>query len=138
MVHQFYEVIEQVIRIVRARRCFGVVLDGEGGLVFTAESLVCIVVEVQVRQLDIFFFKRIHVNAEAVVLAGDFDFSRLEILDGVVGSSVAELELVCFGAERQGENLVAETDAEDGDFAEQFADGFDCVVNRSRVAGAVA
>ena len=113
------------------------VLDGEGWLVFAAESLVRVVVEVQVRQLDLFFFKRVGVHAEAVVLAGDFDLSRLEILDGVIGSTVAELELVCLGAERQGENLVAEADAEDGDFAEEFADGFDGVFHGRRVAGAV-
>jgi len=73
-----------------------------------------------------------------VILACDFDFSGPEIFNRVIGSSVAELELVGLGAERQGENLVAETDAEDGDFAEQFADGFDCVVHGRRVAGAVA
>ena len=138
VLHQLYEIFEQIVRVVWAGGGFGVVLDGEGRLVFAAESLVRVVVEVQVRQLDIFIFERVGVHAEAVVLAGDFDFSGLEILNGVVGSAVAKLELVGFGAERQGENLVAETDAEDGDFAEKFADGLDCVVNGRRVAGAVA
>jgi len=113
-----------------------VVLYAEGGLVFAAESLVRVVVEVQVRQLDFFFFKRVHVHAEAVVLAGDFDLSGL-ILDGVIGSSVAELELIGFGAERQGENLVAEAYSENGDFAEQFANCLDGIVHGCRVAGAV-
>ena len=136
--HQFYEVIEQVIRVVWAGGCFRVVLDGEGGLVFAADAFVRVVVEVQMRQLNLFFFERVHIHAEAVILAGDFDFARLEVLDGVIGTSVAELELVCFGAERQSENLVAEADAEYRDFAEQFADGFDGVVHGRRVARAVA
>jgi len=115
-----------------------VILDGEGWLVFAAQSLVRVVVEVGVRQLDLFFVERIGVHAEAVILAGDFDFSGSEVLDRVVGSSVAELELVCPAAERQSENLVAETYPEDWDFAEQLADGFDCVFHGRRVARAVA
>ena len=136
--HQFYEVIEQIIRVVWAGGSFGVVLDGEGRLVFAAESLVRIVVEVQMSQLDLFFFKRIGVYAEAMVLAGDFNLSRFEVLNRVIGTSVAELELVGPGAERQGENLVTEAYSEDGDFAKQFADGFDGVFHRRRVARAVA
>jgi len=49
LVHQLYEVIEQVVRIVGAGGCFGVVLDGEGRLVFAAESFVRVVIEVQMR-----------------------------------------------------------------------------------------
>ena len=138
LVHQFYEFFEQVIRVMGAGGGFGVVLDGEGRLVFTAESFVRVVVEVGVRKLDLVFFERIHIYAEAVVLAGDFDLSSLEILNGVVGSSVAEFELVCLGAESKGENLVAEAYAKDGDFAEQLADGLNGVFNGCRVAGAVA
>ncbi len=73
-----------------------------------------------------------------MVLAGDFDFSGLEIFDRVVGAVVAELELVGLCSERQSENLMAEAYSEDGDFAEQLADVFDCVINGGRVAGAVA
>ena len=57
-----------------------------------------------------------------MVLAGDFDLAGLEILDGVVGAAVAELELLGLGAERQRENLVAEADAEDRDLTEQLPD----------------
>ena len=45
-------------------------------------------------------------------MAGDFDLSGSEILDGVVGAAVAELELVGLGAEGQSQNLVAQADAE--------------------------
>ena len=136
--HQLYKVLEQVVRVVWAGGRFGVVLDGEGGLVFAAEHLVRVVVAVHMRQLDFFFFQRVHIHAEAVVLAGDFDLSRFKVLNRMVGASVSELELVGPGAERQGKNLVTEAYSENGDFAKKFADGFDCVLHGCRVAGAVA
>ena len=114
------------------------VLDGEGRLVFAADALVRVVVKVGVCYLDFFFVQCVYVHAEAVVLAGDFYLSSPEILDRMIGAMMAELELVGFCTKRQGEDLVAEAYSEDGDFAEQLADGFDCVVNGRRVAGAVA
>ena len=136
--HQIDEIVEEVARIVWAGGGFGVVLDGKGFLALAKDSLVRVVVEVQVRQFDVLIRKRVHIDAEAVVLAGDFDLAGLEILDGVVGAAVAKLELVSLGAEGESENLVAEADAEDRDFAEQLFDGFDGVLDRGRVAWAVA
>ena len=122
----------------RAGGGFGVVLDGEGRFVFAAKSFVRVVVEIQVCQLDLFFVQRIHIDAEAVILTGDFYVSGFKVLDRVIGSSVAKLELVGLCAECQGKDLVAEAYSEDWYFAEQLADGFDCVINGGRVAGAVA
>jgi hypothetical protein len=136
--HQFYEFVEQVVRVVWAGGCFGVVLDAEGRDVFAAEAFVGVVVEIQMRQFDLFFIQCVDVHAEAVVLAGYFDLAGLEVLDRVIGAVVTELELVGLCAERQSENLVAEAYSEDGYFAEQLAYVFDGVVNRRRVAGAVA
>ena len=114
------------------------VLDGEGLLFLTKKSLVRVVVEVEVRQFDVLVFEGVHIDAEAVVLAGDFDLAGSEILDGVVGAPVTKLELVGLGAEGERQNLVAQTDAEDRDFAEQFFYGFDGVLDGRRIARAVA
>ena len=75
------------------------VLDGEGFLTLAVDAFVGIIVEVQVGQLDVLAFQGVHIDAETVVLAGDFDVACHEVLDRVVGAPVAELELVSFGAE---------------------------------------
>src|SRR5678815_3594196 len=51
-------------------------------------------------------------DREAVVLGRDLDAAGGEVLDGLVGPAVPELELVGLGAEGEGEELVAEADAE--------------------------
>ena len=75
------------------------VLDAEGPKAFAAETFEGVVVEVDVRQLDVLVFERVYVNAEAVVLRGYLDLAGIEIFDGVICAAVAELELVCFSAE---------------------------------------
>jgi hypothetical protein len=50
---------------------------------------------------------------EAVVLAGDLDPPGRQVLDRVVGAAVAEVHLLGARAERQGQHLVPEADAED-------------------------
>jgi len=52
--HQFDKVVEEVLRIVGAGGCFGMVLHAEGFDCPAAESFVRVVVEVQMRQLDVF------------------------------------------------------------------------------------
>ena len=58
-------------------------------------------------------------HGEAVVLGGDLDLAGAQVLDRVVGAAVAELELERAPAQGQGEQLVAEADAEDGHLAEE-------------------
>jgi len=61
------------------------ILDGKGGELFAAESLKGIVVKVHMCQLNVLALERIQIDAEAVVLAGYFNPSGLEVLDVVVG-----------------------------------------------------
>ena len=76
-------------------------------------------------------------HREAVVLGGDLDPARLQVLDRVVRAAVAERELERLEADRAAEQLVAEADAEDGPLADQLADRADDVVERAGVAGTV-
>jgi len=48
------ELVEEIGGIVRTRRSLGVVLDGEGGEFFVAESLDGLIVEIDVCDLDVF------------------------------------------------------------------------------------
>ena len=54
------------------------------------------------------------VHSVAVVLGSDLDFVREQVFHRVVAAPVAELQLIGLGAIGQGENLVAQADAENG------------------------
>src|SRR3954453_6358264 len=92
------EFVEEVEAVVRAGSGFRVVLDAAGGDVEQADALDRAVVEVHVGELglaevgldDLTGLAR---DREAVVLGGDGDPSRPQVLDGVVGAAVAEREL---------------------------------------------
>src|SRR5438034_3033064 len=55
----------------------------------------------------------------------------------MVPAAMAEFQLVCSSAERETEKLVAETDAEDGDFADELADVLLRVRHRLRITRTV-
>ena len=78
------------------------------------------------------------VDGEAVVLAGDVTALRPLLEAGLVLAPVAELELVGVAAGGQGQELVAQADAEEGDaLAQEPADGGDRRRRPLRVARAV-
>ena len=78
----------------RSRRGLGLVLYGKSPLARAAKALDRIVVEVQVRQLDVLLFERIHIDAESVVLAGNFDPPGLEVLDRMIRPAMPKLQLI--------------------------------------------
>ena len=57
-----------------------------------------------------------------VVLGCDLDLSRRQIFDGMVAAPVAELEFIGAGSVGQRQDLVAQTDPENGKTAKQGAD----------------
>ena len=69
-----------------------------------------------------------------VVLARDLDHARLEPLHGVVGAVVPEGQLVGRTAQRSGQDLVAEADAEHRYPADQVGHGGRGAGQRSRIA----
>ena len=145
------EALEEVAGVVRAGAGLGVVLDGGAGDVAQDQALDRAVVEVELGELGdaevglpadrlVALDPRLAARAldrEAVVLRGDVDPARLQVLDRVVGAAVAEGQLVGLEADGAAEQLVAEADAEDRPLADQLADGLDDVAERRRVAGAV-
>src|SRR4051794_38651196 len=130
------EGVEEVAGIVRARAGLGVVLDGRGGDVLEHQALDRAVVEVEMGELGdaevglpvdrlVRLYPRLSARSldrEAVVLRGDVDPPRRQLLDRVVGAAVAEGELEGLQADRTAEQLVAEADAEDGPLADQLTD----------------
>ena len=94
------------------------------------------VVQVHVRDLGVRRERR-RVDGEPVILRGDLDVPRLEVLDGLVAAVVAELELERACPDRLSEELVAEADPEDRSLAEEVPHARDLVVQHGGVAGAV-
>src|ERR1043165_629659 len=81
--------------------------------------------------------ERIGVHREAMILRGDFHFARREIHDRLIAAMMAEFKLVSFAAEGKPHNLMAEANAEDRFFADQFFYIFLGVEYRVGITGAV-
>src|SRR4051794_10752348 len=121
------EVVEEADRVVRAGPGLGVVLDAAGRDVEQADALDRAVVEVDVRELGLAevalqALTGLSTHREPVVLRGDGDPSRAQVLHGVVGPAVAERQLEGLKADGAREQLVAEADPEDGLAPDQPAD----------------
>src|SRR5207247_8275959 len=76
-------------------------------------------------------------HCEPVVVAGDLDPAGIHVQHRLIRASVAELQLVAPRTQRDRHQLVAQTDAEHGDLAEQLPTGVDSVLRSGGVAGAV-
>ena len=109
LVHHLDKAREQVVRILRAGRGFGMVLHREGGHLGGSDALDDPVVQVHVGDLS--GAKRAFGHGEVVVLAGDLHHAVSQAPHGVVAAVVAEGELGDRATERGGEELVAEADA---------------------------
>jgi len=103
------EAIEQVMAVGRAGRGLGMVLDREGRLVGAAQALVGAVEQRDVRDLGA-LRQRLRNDAEAVVLRGDLDLARGQVLDRLVGAAMAALHLARLAAERKRQDLMAQAE----------------------------
>ncbi len=74
--HEFCEVVEEVVRVVRAGRGFGMILHAEDRLAAMAEAFERLVVEIDVGDVDVVVAERIGIDREAVIVRGDFDALR--------------------------------------------------------------
>src|SRR5207249_2886798 len=113
--HELDEVAEEVVAVVGTGAGLGMVLDGDDGELAVAEALYGPVVEVHVGQLELRALEEGGIHREAVVLRGDLDVARLQVLHGIVRAAVAEPELEGLTPAGQAQDLVAEADAEERD-----------------------
>ena len=100
------EAVEQVAGIVRAGAGLRVVLNRENGLRGVPEAFQGLVVEVDVSGFAPGLLQGLGLDGKSVVLAGDLYPLGKEVLDGLVGSAVAEFELEGGGPEGQAQQLV--------------------------------
>src|ERR671923_823058 len=129
----FYEFVDQVPGVVRARAGLGVELHRARAQLWEVEPLDGAVVERDVRRLA----RLARLDGEPVVLARDEHAAGCAMDDGVVRTAMAEWELERAVARGEREQLVAEADAEQRHPAEECAHGRDLARERLRVAGAV-
>lgn len=116
------------------------VLDGEDRQGSHGKPGKCPVIEIDVRGLSTHQFEGLLVYGKAVVLAGDFDAPGKKIEDGLIETSVSELEFVGLSTEGEGEELMAEADAEGGNGVwafEEAGERGDGAGDGGGVAGAV-
>ena len=97
-----------------------------------AETFERLIVEIDVRDVDVAGVERIGVDREAVVVRSDFDTLGDFIDDRVIGAAMSEFQFVSLAAERETEDLVAEADTEDGGFADEIADIVDLRMQAAR------
>src|SRR5258706_11339485 len=111
LVHQSCEAIEEITDVVRPRARFGMPLETERRPVGARETLQAAVEQRHVRRFQI-RRKRVRIDGEAVVLAGNDDRSARQILHRVVGAVMPELHLHGLRTGGKAHKLVAEADAE--------------------------
>src|SRR5215211_234080 len=146
-----HEPIEEVQSVMRPRAGLRVVLHGRARHVAQDQALDRAVVQVQLLELRdaevrlpahglVGGDRSLAVRAEhreAVVLRGDLDSTRLQVLHRVVRAAMAERQLEGVEPDRPAEQLVAEADAPHRDLSDDAAYGLDDVVERRRVTRAV-
>ena len=124
--------------VLRARRCFRVVLDGEHRLAGDAQAAIG---TVEQRDMGLFdaLGQRLGIHRKAVVHRDDFHLAGREVLDRMVRAMVALMHLFSLCANGKAEHLVAEADAEDRQVGldEVLDDRNGIFARRGRVSGAV-
>ena len=111
--HIVNEFVKQIADILRAGAGFGVALEAEHGFVGQLDALQGIVKQGFVGNPCV-GGQGVGIDGEAVVLAGDDDFAAVQILHGVVCAVVAEVHFQSFCTDGEADELVSQTDAEDG------------------------
>jgi hypothetical protein len=129
---QRLESIKQVARVVRSRPRFGVILHGKASIVRRRDAFNDAVVQVDVAHDAA--RERVGRDRVVVVLRGDLNATRDQVLNGVVTAMVPEGQFVCRTTERAGEQLVTETNAKNRNRAEQRRQHSNVVAERFTVS----
>ena len=99
----------------RTGRGLGVILNTKDRNGIAAQALHRAVIQVDMRNLCI-RRQRLRVNREPMVLRRDRNLPGEQILDRLVAATMAELQLERLSAQSVGQNLMAQTNPEDGFF----------------------
>src|SRR2546429_804595 len=103
--HHVRELREQIMRIVRPRRSFRVILHAKERHFFVAHAFVGVIVQVDMRDFHVARRKRIGVHGKTVVLRGDFHLFGEKILYRMIRAVMAEFQLEGFRSEEHTSEL---------------------------------
>ena len=95
------------------------------------------VIQVDMRDLNIRVFDRLHIHTETVVLCSNLYLSCQKILDRMVCASMAELQFKGLSAKGKTQDLMAQTDTKDGIIFYQVSDGMNSIGDRFRISWSV-
>ena len=89
------------------------ILYAQGPVFGVADSLDCLVVEIDVSDLDV-RVKTFRIQCEAVILCRDLYTARVVVEHRLVGTTVSEFQLENLTVQRKSQQLVAQADPKDG------------------------
>ena len=129
--------VVEVLVVLRPGRALGVVLDAEDRQGAVTDPLHRAVVEVELGDVEVAGRHRAGLDLELMVLAGDVDEAAVKVLHRVVDPVVAEWQPRGGGPDRPAQDLMAQTDAEQGDAADGLLAELDRTFEHGGVARAV-
>src|SRR5262249_18542712 len=91
--HHREEFLEQVIRVMRPGRRFGMVLDAERRNGTMLETFHSVVVQIDVRDSDIVHIETLGIHSEPMILCRDLDLIAIDVEHRMVSTVMSELEL---------------------------------------------
>src|SRR6185436_18305510 len=131
------EFLEEIVRVVRTRRCLRMILNAEGRHRSVFHPFNGVVVQIEVRNIDLVQVQTFRIDREAVILCGNLYLLALEIQHRMIAAVMAEFQLVRFAAESEAHDLMAKADSEDWFLSQQFTHISDRIIDGFRIAWSV-
>ena len=135
-----YKLIEQISAVVRARRCFGVVLHRKEWFILYPYAFNGIIVEVQMGNLNIIgIMDCLRVHSKTMVLGSYFATARNYVFDRMIKPTVAMVHFKGWYAMGKCKQLMAKTNAKHWFvMCSKLLYSFNGIRHSGRVAGAIA
>jgi hypothetical protein len=90
LLHHLYKFFEQVLRIMRPWRGFGMVLYGKDREPLVPHPLQGLVVQIYLGEFDFCRIQRVRVNTKPMILGSDHHLTGYEIFNRLVGTPMAK------------------------------------------------
>src|SRR5437588_12972285 len=129
LLDQLHELRKEIARVMRPRRGLRMILHAKDWQLPMPHSFHRPVVQINVRHFH-FLRQRIRIDGEPMVLRRDRNFAGPQIFHRLIPAAMAEFQFERPSANREPENLMAETNPEDRFLAEQSAQRLVRIRNR--------
>jgi hypothetical protein len=99
-----------------------VILHAKERQILMPQTFQRLVVQINVSQFHFAIRQRIRINCKVVVVRGDFDLPRLQLLHGMIPAVMAKFQLESFSAQCDSSELMSQADSKNRLPAQQAAD----------------